>query len=449
MVHFGRYLNGESRRLVALCSSGSLDSYVNYKALKKLVKVCASSSAQAATEVTAAPIWHSDLESNVDSDLGVVLPSTVEGATSGKERFLLQIQGEVQKLNDFVLQAKSEAQTQDDLQELAIFAETNRIACHKIVKKFHKKCGTWEELQLFLEHVDEEPFLASLSDEMPEARITLQNRLFLAGVQTHEETSIDVQNSPSVLDAQQAHMELPGSPSAPRSGSVCERVREFLEVLREVVPAHRFRGRLRAAAALLSCGLFLIILSSMSGIVPAMSGDRIASITGGSGLLLALMSVVTCLGTVCPNVPREQQNKSNRYCMWQQLSYAELFVPNFAAAFVAMKVSSDENGQGVAELIEEIAPRQALQLVGEPKVASDPKLSTTCGCCLGDFGDDDGVTLLPCYHIFCDDCILSWALSSANGSHSCPMCRSSFRIDGLIDRHSAPEPRLFEMQTPG
>merc|ERR1719201_677077 len=108
-----------------------------------------------------------------------------EGATSGREKlreFLVQLQEEVNKLNQFVLQAKSEAQVQDDLEELAIFAETNRIACHKIVKKFHKNCGPWDELQLFLEHLLEEPFLASLSEELPKARTTMKTRLSLAGV---------------------------------------------------------------------------------------------------------------------------------------------------------------------------------------------------------------------------------------------------------------------------
>ena len=47
----------------------------------------------------------------------------------------------------------------------------------------------------------------------------------------------------------------------------------------------------------------------------------------------------------------------------------------------------------------------------------------TCACCLDDFGPNDQVALLPCGHIFHEDCVMSWFLTRAS-SGACPMCRA-------------------------
>jgi len=68
------------------------------------------------------------------------------------------------------------------------------------------------------------------------------------------------------------------------------------------------------------------------------------------------------------------------------------------------KVRKNEAEQKVTEVVEHAAcpPPQA---PGKAALAQMLN-STTCGCCLREFKKSDRVTLLPCYHVFCDQCII-------------------------------------------
>jgi len=405
MVHFGRYLNGEQNR-----------SNVNYKALKKLVKVCASGAGEYTVE--SVTTWSPNL------DASEAIP--IDGAARDNNKFLSQIQEEVQKLNEFVLQAKAEAVNHEDIQDLAIFAETNRVACHKIIKKFHKKCGQWDDLQFFLDHLHEEFFLSVIADELPQARITLQSRLSLAGVcpeSPHEDMLVitsadDEDTSPS--DMIRITMEdLDQTSTSTRSAYLRLQVRRFrgLFVARNLVPA-----------ALMCCATVLLGVAGVRrlGLLPSVS-DAGANVLCGLGILFALMTVVAFLAAGCDQPQPEviECRPPPRFCFWQHVKYAELFAAEFSPAFVVMKVWCNEKNTTRTSVAENATCLQAPRVLGAD-TASAHMLQTTCGCCLGEFEDHDGVTLLPCYHVFCDECILSWAMSSATGSHRCPMCRASF-----------------------
>ena len=50
----------------------------------------------------------------------------------------------------------------------------------------------------------------------------------------------------------------------------------------------------------------------------------------------------------------------------------------------------------------------------------------TCACCLEDFQPLNQVAVLPCGHIFHEECIAHWSIASSKSANSCPTCRKSF-----------------------
>ncbi len=60
-------------------------------------------------------------------------------------------------------------------------------------------------------------------------------------------------------------------------------------------------------------------------------------------------------------------------------------------------------------------------------MASTLSLYLMCPVCLGDFTDP---VSLPCEHVFCRQCIISY-LESHEGAHKCPECRQNFTRQDL------------------
>ncbi|CAE7581461.1 RMR1 [Symbiodinium natans] len=54
------------------------------------------------------------------------------------------------------------------------------------------------------------------------------------------------------------------------------------------------------------------------------------------------------------------------------------------------------------------------------------KKDKSCLCCLEDFQGTSSIAVLPCGHIFHEECITSWALATSKAGNSCPQCRSSY-----------------------
>jgi hypothetical protein len=65
-----------------------------------------------------------------------------------------------------------------------------------------------------------------------------------------------------------------------------------------------------------------------------------------------------------------------------------------------------------------VSPRSS---VTDPSSRSHSKSVVCCPCCLGEFEDADMIAVLKCGHLYCEECIRSWAIRST----SCPFCRAS------------------------
>merc|ERR1712048_173955 len=96
--------------------------------------------------------------------------------------------------------------------------------------------------------------------------------------------------------------------------------------------------------------------------------------------------------------------------------------PGFTPCFDLVQVQHGD-GEPVAEVVRQLS-------CPSPKcIGASPPANTwqsTCGICLTDFEAQDDVILLPCYHVLCTACVVSWASSSSSGAHCCPTCRASY-----------------------
>jgi len=49
-----------------------------------------------------------------------------------------------------------------------------------------------------------------------------------------------------------------------------------------------------------------------------------------------------------------------------------------------------------------------------------------CACCFSSFEPANRIALLPCSHIFHEECIVQWASMATKAAEKCPLCRSNF-----------------------
>lgn len=79
--------------------------------------------------------------------------------------------------------------------------------------------------------------------------------------------------------------------------------------------------------------------------------------------------------------------------------------------------------QGEAETIEVQGEAETFARSTVVSEAQDGRsdMSLCCACCLGDFEQPTTIALLRCGHMFCEECIRTWASKSP----SCPTCRAS------------------------
>ncbi|KAF3613909.1 putative cation/H(+) antiporter 14-like [Capsicum annuum] len=84
-------------------------------------------------------------------------------------------------------------------------------------------------------------------------------------------------------------------------------------------------------------------------------------------------------------------------------------------------------------LDEESIQKLPIFLFGETGKDTVKEISE-CPICLGLFGDDEMVKLLPvCEHVYHAQCIDEWLIAHSN----CPLCRASLRFNSLATSSEA------------
>ncbi|CAE7802192.1 Rnf103 [Symbiodinium sp. CCMP2456] len=169
---------------------------------------------------------------------------------------------------------------------------------------------------------------------------------------------------------------------------------------------------------LISAGLLLPFSVS----IPGFASFR-KEIIGASCLMIFLGTLVRmrlqrcrCEVMKAEVVPK----RDIRRRLWATIMYDSLSAAEHD--FHCMQIQSQDPHKAPTKRILEKAS------VLDPAPAKGMNEQSTCLCCLEDFEDSSVVALLPCGHIFHEDCIMAWTIAKRRASKGCPVCRQSFLV---------------------
>jgi hypothetical protein len=188
-----------------------------------------------------------------------------------------------------------------------------------------------------------------------------------------------------------------------------------------------------AAATFIILGMGLLLVPAMTA---SRSEKRIGGLIAMVPLLIGLaLFAVWLRGKFKPFDKTITKKRLASLRIWAQMKFADLLKCDPSAqTFSLIELtdnSSDAGSKGFIVRKEVVLPRPTAIGSSSSVVAS---AQSACLCCLGEFQSKDQVAMLPCFHIFCEDCITKWATSGARSCGVCPACRASF------------EPSSFDIQ---
>lgn len=114
--------------------------------------------------------------------------------------------------------------------------------------------------------------------------------------------------------------------------------------------------------------------------------------------------------------PRKDEDTYKVYRKWARTTYGE--GDSTLLDLLRFRIEGARSG-GKARL-------ECLGPAGSCRVAAD-KGGDSCVCCLSDFEAGDALAVLPCGHMFCEACVVSWSFSGRAASRHCPVCRADYR----------------------
>eukprot|EP00747_Dinoflagellata_sp_TGD_P094072 gnl/TRDRNA2_/TRDRNA2_165981_c0_seq1.p1 gnl/TRDRNA2_/TRDRNA2_165981_c0~~gnl/TRDRNA2_/TRDRNA2_165981_c0_seq1.p1 ORF type:complete len:213 (+),score=11.83 gnl/TRDRNA2_/TRDRNA2_165981_c0_seq1:58-696(+) len=187
---------------------------------------------------------------------------------------------------------------------------------------------------------------------------------------------------------------------------------------------------------LLFIGLLVIGVSlSCAALWAGASQPLTTSILPGIGSILCVMSVWMLGASTFQSIARSQQvtlveTKSYYAFVWQTLTFERLSEEHFSACFAVHRFDTVDEGNitCASAVVEEITSPPLAQEVG----SRDSEYPTVCGICLEQFEPISDVVLLPCRHVYCEQCIMSWVSSRSSHAHRCPHCRRSFALEDTL-----------------
>jgi hypothetical protein len=335
-----------------------------------------------------------------------------QNAEDMQHEFINEIVSSIERLNQLVAQELAGAPPADQLERLRAFAELNRIGIVKIIKKYNKKVGHRDELQQAVEGLVQQPFVTLLSQEV------------LADLESA---------GGALVDARRPSIERPSGVDT--SGSIVSELRERIR-LRLHGAMHVEHLRMRLFMLQFSTGMMLFCVGLMVG---NMTGW--ASVIKAAGLLLAFMScVLKCLHSVLDDrvEPKPKPRPLTVQRCWERLSLDQL----------PSEGQRRQHTINATQMIVHLATKEAV--TGAEESGAWAEMTTTanchasvtgprpntvgltfgedfeCICCFSGYNPGQAVALLPCGHMYHEQCIIAWAVTDTTAADKCPVCRADF-----------------------
>ena len=184
-------------------------------------------------------------------------------------------------------------------------------------------------------------------------------------------------------------------------------------------------------AKLVAWGLVLVLLSVLSMLVGVVKCAHwpMAICASVSVLLFLLLFVVVFTETTDAQARTDpadaMEMQKEHHCVWAACKFGELEATCTSPIFSLLLVKNDPGGPSdSSDLDTNIVTWTTLTTVGH-RLTGVISRQRACACCLEDYHMDSDVALLPCGHIYHQECIARWCVASGKAA-SCPTCRTSF-----------------------
>eukprot|EP00440_Ansanella_granifera_P000972 gb/GFBE01001049.1/.p1 GENE.gb/GFBE01001049.1/~~gb/GFBE01001049.1/.p1 ORF type:complete len:388 (+),score=50.01 gb/GFBE01001049.1/:1-1164(+) len=339
------------------------------------------------SEAPRAGVDHGPLESSEPRVIGaedVSVHADCLDLQAVEQQVLDRIQSAIGRLNGLVQTELGSEQDDDHIQRLTVFSELNRSAIVELVEEYQKKIGPSDRLRSLVQQLPEEPFVQLLETE----------------------------------------------PTAPASanGIVATKVMVWLRLARSVAQGQEIPEELQQRMATGAAGVALGVLCIAAFSVPQpLAGPLRGVAIVGSFLFLIWVCIRHCRQTGRLMFLREVGmigvGPRSLFCSWARLLHKDL-PQEEAHGTVKLKHMAVHGKRGTACWAEPASDEGPAR---EIPVSAIKRRHVECLCCLSDMGPDDVVALLPCGHVFHEECIVSWAVSGTTAADTCPLCRLSFR----------------------
>ena len=182
------------------------------------------------------------------------------------------------------------------------------------------------------------------------------------------------------------------------------------------------------SAGVRSCGAMDLIESETESGTSMVFKFSLSCFVAGSCLLciglnlipalvtLLILAWFVCACRVCVPQPRTQvdeEQPAHRKQVWASTTLPRINTSHRDFHLVQFERSGLNRELSKQVLCPVSVPRARGLWHGEP----------TCVCCLDDFTPKDTLAVLPCGHVFHEECVMKWFLADASAG-ACPMCRA-------------------------
>mmetsp|Transcript_42923 Transcript_42923/g.100003 ORF Transcript_42923/g.100003 Transcript_42923/m.100003 type:complete len:213 (+) Transcript_42923:67-705(+) len=191
-------------------------------------------------------------------------------------------------------------------------------------------------------------------------------------------------------------------------------------LLRGMLQQVRRTIKLMSSCLVISCSLLLGFLIIVLATTPVKQRQGLQSllVIPLALVIMAATATVVCSRrcSCCPSQVQTRPPAPSRerqcQCVWAAAQFATLDAAREQELYrIKLRITS-----------------RGLERTKSKPVSStcEPCKTQTCACCLDDFLPQSRVAVLPCGHVFHEDCIASWSLASRACANTCPSCRASF-----------------------
>ena len=135
------------------------------------------------------------------------------------------------------------------------------------------------------------------------------------------------------------------------------------------------------------------------------------------------LGILLCLCRVCTKRPNHDNHDPTLTAPRHKQVWASLTLAEMESASVDFRLVQFGRSPSSSPRV----ARNVLGRVSVPAAVARRGDQPACACCMDDFVSEEALAMLPCGHVFHEECIMQWFLTDLSDG-VCPMCRARVLI---------------------